>query len=130
MCTAMPPTPRTPRPRRRLPTLSWRWLAAGLVAGYVIWMSIPASATPLVEHRWRAWVACVENAWEREYQVGRSSAIKPQPWECTHAQKNVLTETLRAWGWWDRGDRGPAPDPEYRWDLYYLDRRFEEFIGE
>jgi len=77
-------------------------------------LSCGLEPTPSADHWRRVGLACqTPTAWRVEYQVGRKSPIKPWPFECTHALKNVFVEWARREGWWDRKDRGPAPDPEY-----------------
>ncbi len=92
----------------------------------VLFLAIRATAevnTPLIQHRWRADIACrCPTEWRREYQVGRKAPIKWGPFECTHALKNVVTEWARDEGLWNRGDRDPAKPDGYRWDLYYKDQ--------
>ncbi|NRA09609.1 MAG: hypothetical protein HRU02_15750 [Myxococcales bacterium] len=91
-------------------TLHWLLIAAAAL----LIADMARAETPPEDHWRRAGLACqTPTAWKTEYQVGRKSPIKPWPFECTHALRNVWIEWLRREGWYNRGDRGPAPDPEY-----------------
>jgi len=65
------------------------------------------------DHWRRVWLT-LRGKWKPEYEIGDKSPNKPV-FEITHALWNVVVETSRAAGIWNRKDKSPWEPAGYDW---------------